>query len=204
MGLLAKIVHPREHEHGHGRQESFEGEGSRRYDKHVGRLFRGTYRRVAADVANLAPQGAEVLDISTGPGHLLVELAGIRGDLRVTGLDLSADMVAIARGHLEPFAGRATAVTGDVGALPFDDASFDVIVSSSALHHWPDVDAAAAEVGRVLRPGGQVLIYDFWRAPFDAMTAAAAKVPAFADRPARRTRFNAWPVPALVYRRQEL
>ncbi|MQA94918.1 MAG: methyltransferase domain-containing protein [Streptosporangiales bacterium] len=203
MRLLTKLSHKHRHGHGHAAQEAFEGKGSHRYDRHVGRIFRGTYRRIAADVANLVPSGADVLDISTGPGHLLVELAGIRGDLRVTGVDLSADMVAIARGHLEPFGDRATAVTGDVGALPFDDDSFDVIVSSSALHHWPDLDAAAAEVGRVLRPGGQVLIYDFWRAPFDEMTAATAKVPAFADRPARRTRFSAWPVPGLFYRRQE-
>lgn len=202
MGLLAKVLHP--HKHAHADQESFEGEGSHRYDRHVGRLFRGGYRRIAADVANLAPPDAEVLDISTGPGHLLVELAGIRGDLRVTGLDLSADMVEIARGHLAAFGERATAVAGDVGAMPFDDASFDVIISSSAMHHWPDVEAAAAEVGRVLRPGGQVLIYDFFAAPFDAMTAATAKVPAFAGRPTRRTRFAAWPVPGLLYRRQEL
>jgi SAM-dependent methyltransferase len=49
---------------------------------------------------------------------------------------------------------------GDVAALPFPDASFDVVVSTFSAHHWPDPASGLAEIYRVLRPGGAALVYD--------------------------------------------
>jgi methylase of polypeptide subunit release factors len=84
----------------------FEGRSSRMYDFVSRRVLRVFYRRLAADVAAEAPPGGAVLDVGTGPGVLLVELAKRRTDLRLTGVDLSADMVAAATRNLEPFGER--------------------------------------------------------------------------------------------------
>jgi ubiquinone/menaquinone biosynthesis C-methylase UbiE len=156
----------------------FQGRSSRIYDFVSRRVLRGMYRRLAADVARVAPDGGAVLDVGTGPGVLLVELATRRPDLRLTGVDLSADMVTAATRNLAPFGERAGARVGDVTSLPFPDRSFDLIVSSLSLHHWDNPEAAVPELARILRPGGLVYIYDFPFAPFDrlANTARARSV----------------------------
>lgn len=156
----------------------FQGRSSRFYDLVSRRVLRGMYRRLAADVDRAAPEGCAVLDVGTGPGVLLVEVAARRPDLRLTGVDLSADMIAAATRNLEPFGERASACVGDVTSLPFPDGSFDLIVSSLSLHHWDHPEAAVPELARILRPGGRVYIYDFPFAPFDelANTARARSV----------------------------
>jgi ubiquinone/menaquinone biosynthesis C-methylase UbiE len=151
----------------------FEGRSSRVYDFVSRRVVRRMYRRIAADIARLAPEGAAVLDVGTGPGVLLVELAALRPDLRLTGVDLSVDMISSARRNLRPVADRATAQVANVTGLPFPDDSFDLIVSSLSLHHWDEPEAAVPELARVLRPGGRVHIYDFPFAPFDRLASAA-------------------------------
>jgi ubiquinone/menaquinone biosynthesis C-methylase UbiE len=165
----------------------FEGRASRTYDVVARRVLRRLYRRLAADVAGLAPPGGAVLDVGTGPGVLLVELAARRPDLRLTGVDRSADMITAATRNLEPYAGRARALAGDVVALPFPDRSFDLVVSSLSLHHWDHPDAAVLELARVLRPGGRVYVYDFPSAPFDRLADAAWNRSVLNGSPPERT-----------------
>jgi ubiquinone/menaquinone biosynthesis C-methylase UbiE len=57
-------------------------------------------------------------------------------------------------------ADRVTFTVADVAALPFMDATFDLIVSSMSLHHWAEPAAGVQELRRVLRPGGRLWIYD--------------------------------------------
>ena len=181
------------HGHGHGAgagagADGFGGAAARRYDRWTGLLMRRAYRRIAADIAAGTPSGAHVLDVGTGPGHLLTELARLRPDLRVTGADVSPDMAEIAAGHLAEFGDRARAVTADVADLPFSDGTFDLVVTSFSLHHWPDVAAGVAEIGRVLRPDGHLGVYDFPKGPFDETARAAATAPTLAGRTERRSR----------------
>jgi ubiquinone/menaquinone biosynthesis C-methylase UbiE len=182
--------------HGLGRtrhdhhDQAFQGRSSRVYDVFSRRVFRRMYRRIAADVAAATPDGAAVLDVGTGPGVLLVELADRRPDLRLTGVDLSADMIAAAARNLERFGDRARAQVGDVTRLPFPDQSYDVIVSSLSLHHWANPAAAAPELARVLAPGGKVYIYDFGGAPFDALSEAARASSVLNGRMPERSRFR--------------
>jgi ubiquinone/menaquinone biosynthesis C-methylase UbiE len=166
---------------------AFHGRSSRVYDRVARRLVRPLYRRLADDIAAVAPPGATVLDIGTGPGVLLVELARRRPDLTLTGVDLSADMVAAATRNLAPYAERATALVGDATRLPCDDRSFDLIVSSLSTHHWDDPAGAVPELDRVLRPGGQVRIYDFPFAPFDTLAEAARSRSVLNGHEPRRT-----------------
>ena len=166
----------RSHSHAHpghrNMPDAFTGRASRTYDRLARWVLPRVYRRLAADVATLAVDGASVLDVGTGPGVLLRELARRRADLQVTGVDLSADMIAAASRNLAPFGERANAVVGDVTDLPFPDDSFDLITTSLSLHHWEHVDAAAPELARVLRRGGRVVVYDLPFAPFDELAAA--------------------------------
>lgn len=201
---MARTAHLfRRHRGGHDAHDNsgFEGPATvRRYDR-TARLLRPLYRRIAADIAKGTPHGARVLDLGTGPGHLLVALGRRRPDLDLTGVDLSADMIDVATRRVAEFGDRARAVTGDVGALPFPDRSFDLVVTSLSLHHWPDVPAAAAEIARVLRPDGHVGVYDFRRAPFDELARALTAQPALAGRIVRRGRIPGG-LPLHLFQRQ--
>ena len=134
------------------------------YDRTFGWLLGDLYRRMADDlaaaVAGLA--APEVLEIGPGPGGLAVELARRHAGLRLTGLDVDAAMVerAAARARREGLDGRIVFVVGDVAALPYPDASFDLVTSSFSVHHWPDAAAGFAEIRRVLRPAGRAIVYD--------------------------------------------
>jgi SAM-dependent methyltransferase len=128
------------------------------------RLALGSFfRRIADDVAAAAPDGARVLEIGCGPGHLSIMLAR-RHNLDVTGLDLDPAMVERARAHAVRTANGGghgpSFLVGDVASLAFPDTSFDVVVSTLAMHHWADPSAGLAEIARVLRPGGRSLVWD--------------------------------------------
>jgi len=166
-------VHLLKHTRHGNRPGIFQGRSSRTYDFLARRVLRRAYRRLAADVVLAAPPDAAVLDVGTGPGVLLVELATRRTDLRLSGVDLSADMITAATRNLAPYGERASATVGDVTRLPFPDDSFDLVVSSFSLHHWDHPEAAVPELARVLRPGGRVHIYDFPFGPFDKLVDAA-------------------------------
>lgn len=105
------------------------------------------------ELAALIPPGAKVLDLGCGGGHVTYAAAATAGS--VTAYDLSADMLAAVRSE----AGRrglSNVVTaqGPAEALPFDDASFDVVVCRYSAHHWQDVRQGVREARRVLKRGG--------------------------------------------------
>lgn len=132
------------------------------YDTHSRILLGSLFRGIAADIAAAAPKHARVLEVGSGPGHLSIRLARDH-DLDVTALDLDPAMVERASAHAGRLAvqvRRPTFVVGDVSALPFPDASFDLVVSTFSMHHWSDRTAGLNEIGRVLRPDGRALIWD--------------------------------------------
>jgi SAM-dependent methyltransferase len=134
---------------------------ARLYDAVTAPFLGRFFRRVAGDLAALAPQG-RVLEVGSGPGRLATILATVAPGVRVTGVDIAPDMVerAISLAARSGVADRVAFQIGDVAALPFDDASFDVVVSTLSAHHWPNPAAGLAEIHRVLRPGGIARIYD--------------------------------------------
>ena len=125
------------------------------------RAVRDLYAQAAEDAASLAP-GGEVLDVGSGPGLLEVELASRPEGLRVVGLDVSETMVKIAERRLGKtgLSERVRFVLGDAGNLPVGLGSFDLVLSTLALHHFPDPAGSLLEMCRVLKPGGTVLVYD--------------------------------------------
>jgi len=131
------------------------------YDAASSLLLRGFFTGVAGELAELAPQ-AHVLEIGSGPGRLAITLAETAPELRVTGVDVAADMVerATTLAARSGVADRVRFLVGDVASLPLPDATFDVVVSTFSAHHWPDPARGLAEIHRVLRPGGVARIYD--------------------------------------------
>ena len=103
----------------------------------------------------LAPR-ARLLDVGCGGGQLLTRLSERRPDLELTGVDLSP--AQIARGRIRARGRGIAFVEGSALALPFDDASFDAVVSVASLKHWPDAAAGLRECARVLRPGGRLVV----------------------------------------------
>jgi demethylmenaquinone methyltransferase / 2-methoxy-6-polyprenyl-1,4-benzoquinol methylase len=139
-----------------------------RYDFITVMLSYGQDRRWKRRLVDLGapPPGARALDLATGTGDIAFALAG-RGS-RVVGLDITLRMIELARekraravpagAGLEP-----RFVQGDMLALPFAGASFDIVTTGYGLRNVPDLAIAIEEIARVLTPGGQVLSLDFNR-----------------------------------------
>ncbi|GGQ77078.1 class I SAM-dependent methyltransferase [Couchioplanes azureus] len=149
--------------HGHG------------YDRFTRAVFGRLHARVLADAAAAAPTGGVVLDVGAGPGRLAVALAASRPDLTVLAVDVSPSMVEVAnrRAANAGLGQRVRVDRADVAALPLDDASVDLVVSSVSFHHWTDVPGAVREMRRVIRPTGRIWIYDARIAPWRRLAAAA-------------------------------
>lgn len=99
-----------------------------------------------------AGQSLRVLDAGCGTGGLMARLAQEPG-AEVYGLDLSRDALAFTRGR-----GQPRLVQGDVTALPFADDSFDLVTALDVVEHVEQDEQALAEIRRVLRPGGVLLM----------------------------------------------
>ncbi len=108
----------------------------------------------------VAPQpGERALDLACGTGDIAYRLAG--AGARVCGLDITPRMLQLARAKSS--VGRTVWTTGDMTALPFADAAFDIVTTGYGLRNVPDLDAAITEIVRVLRPGGRFASLDFNR-----------------------------------------
>lgn len=99
-----------------------------------------------------------VLDVGCGTGSLLWELQRRFSTLSFTGVDASPEMLVQARSKLPPCVALEQA---SAEALPYSDAAFRCIFSTSALHHFRDPERALREMTRILAPGGHLLITDW-------------------------------------------
>jgi ubiquinone/menaquinone biosynthesis C-methylase UbiE len=141
----------------------FSGWGSRVYDLTMVRLTRRLYQRVIEDLTLLRLVEGRVLDAGTGPGTLARDIARSLPRLEVYGIDLSEDMIRLAREHAkrEQVEERVHFDIGNIAHLPYPDRSFDLVVSTISMHHWHELEQPLRDLYRVLRPGGQLWIYDF-------------------------------------------
>ncbi|GIG41874.1 class I SAM-dependent methyltransferase [Cellulomonas phragmiteti] len=114
--------------------------------------------------------GADVLEVGSGRGGGVSWVARTLGPATTTGVDLAASAVALSRRDRSGPGLRF--VQGDALALPFDDASFDVVLNVESSHCYPSTERFVAEVHRVLRPGGTFAWADFRRADDVAATRA--------------------------------
>ncbi|MFF4602654.1 class I SAM-dependent methyltransferase [Streptomyces sp. NPDC001339] len=99
----------------------------------------------------------DVLEVAVGTG---LNLPLYPPGVRLTGIEWSPEMLAVARRRADELGRPADLREGDAQALPFPDASFDTVVCTLALCAIPDDQRAIAEMNRVLKPGGRLLLLD--------------------------------------------
>jgi ubiquinone/menaquinone biosynthesis C-methylase UbiE len=135
-----------------------------RYDRQI-RFFEwilfGDGRRWVCSQAN-----GDVLELAVGTGR---NLPFYPDDVNLTGIELSAAMLEIARARAREVGHNAELRLGDAQALEFDDESFDTVVCTLSLCTIPDDRAAVAEAKRVLRPGGRFVLLEHVRSPVAAI-----------------------------------
>jgi ubiquinone/menaquinone biosynthesis C-methylase UbiE len=127
------------------------------YDQTAGLVYAGAFWKFLPRV-QIGPFPA-VLDLGCGTGINLLEAAGALGPCRrLHGIDLAAGMINEARRKAATAGIPATFEVGDAENLALEDGSFDLVICNSVYHWFSDRSRAVAEMNRVLRPGGQVLI----------------------------------------------
>jgi demethylmenaquinone methyltransferase / 2-methoxy-6-polyprenyl-1,4-benzoquinol methylase len=122
------------------------------------------WRARAADLARLTP-GARVLDVATGTGDLAIELAGrVSPGGEVLGSDFSEGMLSRAREKAKLACPRDVELSfqwGDALELPYEEDSFDAATVGFGARNFADLGRGLAEMARVVRPGGRVVVLDF-------------------------------------------
>jgi len=131
--------------------------------------------------------GNRILDVGCGRGYLVTALARRFPGASFTGVDLSDEMVRSARQAADGLC-NAAFEKGDALALPFQDSSFDAVVSLASVKHWPDPGAGIREIVRVLKPNGFCFVMELHR--------EASREASFGF--VKRWRFLPWPLPHLV------
>jgi demethylmenaquinone methyltransferase / 2-methoxy-6-polyprenyl-1,4-benzoquinol methylase len=134
-----------------------------RYDLITVLLSFGRDRRWKQRLVSLAGVGGHTraLDLACGTGDISFALAA-RG-ARVAGLDITHRMVELASRKPDPSRSRVRFVTGDMMALPFADAQFNLVTAGYGIRNVPSIAPAIDEIRRVLKPGGLFLSLDFNR-----------------------------------------
>ena len=118
-----------------------------------------TYRRQALQLTEALADGADVLEVAPGPGHLAVEIARL-GRFQVTALDISRTFVEIGSENARRAGVSVDFRVGDAASLPFEAESFDLVVCQAAFKNFTRPIDALDEMHRVLRAGGAAVIQD--------------------------------------------
>ena len=122
-------------------------------------MLGGVWRDVVSDVNNSASPAESIVDLGCGPATVLDRLARRRPDLSLTGVDIDEAMLSIARRRLP----RARLLKASIDAVPIEDKSADLVISSMVFHHLEreTKQGAFREAKRILKPGGLFLLCDF-------------------------------------------
>jgi ubiquinone/menaquinone biosynthesis C-methylase UbiE len=146
-------------------------EGSREFFREIDRrIFHPRYMRLTAGPSGQpfslfvdfdALAGRDVLDVGCGSGIATQMLA--EAGAKVTAVDLTDWAVETTRRRLDAFGLEGVVRQEDAEQLPFPDASFDLVFSWGVIHHSSDMDRALAELVRVCRPGGELVLMVYHR-----------------------------------------
>jgi ubiquinone/menaquinone biosynthesis C-methylase UbiE len=152
----------------------------------VNRLF-------AADLLAAGLTEGEVLDVGTGTAQLPIELCRQSPAARVLAVDLSEEMLALARRNVlgACLTGRIRLEKADAKCLPYGDGRFAAAISNGILHHIPEPRTMLAELWRVTAPGGLVFVRDLFRPADDATVQRLVDAYAPGVNPHQRQMFEA-------------
>lgn len=130
-----------------------------RYDKQIGFFERKVLGEEHREWACSQATG-ETLEVAIGTG---LNLPHYPAEVRLTGIDLSPEMLALARDRARSLGREVELREADAQALPFEDSSFDTVVCTYSLCNVPDDARVVAEMKRVLKPGGRLILVDHIR-----------------------------------------
>ena len=119
-------------------------------------LFEQVYKSTLALAASITHLPTSILDVGCGTGKLLRQASSYWPEAKLIGVDPANGMVEMAK-CLTP---NATFFSGMAEALPLQDASIDLALSTLSFHHWHDQTAGIRDIARVLRPGGYFILVD--------------------------------------------
>lgn len=125
-------------------------------------LFVPVHQTVLQLGQRMLPQPGAVLDVGCGTGRLLRAARPCYPAAELVGVDLAGQMVAAAMA-VTPSGLRIRYVQARAERLPFPDARFDLVFATLSLRHWADLPVGMAEVARVLRPSGMLVLADIFR-----------------------------------------
>jgi ubiquinone/menaquinone biosynthesis C-methylase UbiE len=148
-------------------------EQAQRYSRQLGLASRFVYapfaRKIMACLSSADPSPT-IVDLGCGPGLLGVELAKLRPQARIIGVDPSDEMLRIAKANASKVGlTNYEAKQGNAEEIPLESDAIDLVVSQSSLHEWEDPHRGLVEIHRVLRPGGSLILKDYnlsWLAPW--------------------------------------
>lgn len=141
-------------------------EAKQEFDRWSSRYDRGILQRLffepshALMLEEMGPEQSRILDIGCGTGIFATQLLDRFPQSQVWGLDLSDGMLRQARERCRNAPGRLHLVQGDSERLPFASDTFDAVTCTHSFHHYPRQRRVLAEMHRVLRPGGRLLVID--------------------------------------------
>jgi ubiquinone/menaquinone biosynthesis C-methylase UbiE len=122
-------------------------------------LFVPVHQTALGLALQLLPQARRVLDVGCGTGRLLRHARPCYPTAQLVGVDLAGRMVATASA-ITPTKLAVRYIQGRAECLPFADDVFDLVFTTLSLRHWTDLSAGMAEIGRVLTPGGLLVLAD--------------------------------------------
>jgi ubiquinone/menaquinone biosynthesis C-methylase UbiE len=134
---------------------------TRFFDRYPNRIFTRWFQRIASDIKCRAISGY-IVDIGTGPGRLPIEIAKQVKKAKLFGIDISHDMIKIARKNAneQGLVGRVEFRIGSAYDTGFEDNSIDLVVSTNTIHHLSKPVNAFNEIYRILKPGGEAWLFD--------------------------------------------
>ncbi|MEM9189970.1 MAG: methyltransferase domain-containing protein [Myxococcota bacterium] len=165
---------------------------SERYERGRRKGYHALIDELEFEVLRPLVEGRRVLEVGCGTGLILERLRPLAGELQ--GIDLSPGMLEKARA-------RGFDVTeGNVTALPFDDATFDVVCSFKVLAHVPDIGKALAEIARVTKPGGHMVLefYNPWSLRF--LAKRLGRPGSISERRTEADVYTRWDSPLVIRR----
>jgi 2-polyprenyl-3-methyl-5-hydroxy-6-metoxy-1,4-benzoquinol methylase len=131
-----------------------------RHPDYVKMYFGAAFERVLGYIRRFSGNSPRILEAGCGPGYVCLELA--RHGLDVTGMDISAECIKTAQkiAGAEKFSGNCKAPTYRVEGFMETEGRYDVILFWSTLHHFADCGGVMKKVGRLLNPGGIVIVFE--------------------------------------------
>src|SRR5579864_3695523 len=125
-----------------------------------GPSHRAIIKRVRAWLGDRQPR---ILDVGCGTGVFAARIRQSLPNAQVWGVDLVSGMLSKGAERWRRHSGHIIPVQGDSERLPFATSAFDVVTCANSFHHYPHQDRAIAEMHRVLRPGGRLMLIDGYR-----------------------------------------